>query len=288
MAVKFGEQVIKAHVKVATSPATQLSTPEQLAVRQPKILVIGCGGTGGWVIPHLARLIKSLGVGSLTIADGDKVEPKNLTRQNFVASDVGEFKSIALAKRYSAAFGIPIRAISGMLEDVRGLQRQQPQVICGCVDQHNARRMIAEYMAQAYETAWIDCGNETVAGQVVLGYTGPTYRAGMRASGPIPVALPTISQMLDLPVAAEKRASCAEMVNVTEQVSQVNVFAANLAANFCRLILEDVKRVNLRQPVEGIEFSAVFFNCGNGGFATKYNTVENLAVAKKPLTPWRR
>src|SRR5512143_3997366 len=117
MAVKFGEQVIKAHVKVATSPATQLSTPEQLAVRQPKILVIGCGGTGGWVIPHLARLIKSLGVGSLTIADGDKVEPKNLTRQNFVASDVGEFKSIALAKRYSAAFGIPIRAISGMLED---------------------------------------------------------------------------------------------------------------------------------------------------------------------------
>ncbi len=288
MAVKFGEQIIKAHVKVATTPGTTQSTPEQLAVRQPRILVIGCGGTGGWVIPHLARLIRSLGVGSLTIADGDTVEVKNLTRQNFVASDVGENKSLALAKRYSAAFGFPIRAIPGFLDDVRGLMRQAPQIVIGAVDKHAARRMIAEFMVQSYETAWIDCGNESVGGQVVLGYTGPTFRAGTKAAKPIPVALPTISQMLDLPVTAEKRASCAEMVDVTEQVSTVNGWASMIAANFVRLILEDVKRVLLRQEVQGIEFSAVYFNCGNGGFATKYNTVENLAVAKKPMCPWKR
>lgn len=205
-----------------------------------------------------------------------------------MASDVGESKSVALAKRYSAAFGIPIRAIPGFLDSVRGLQRQAPQVIVGCVDSHKARRMIAEYMVQSYETAWIDCGNESVAGQVVLGYTGPTFRAGTRAAKPIPVALPTISQLLDLPIAAEKRASCAEMVDVTEQVSTVNGWAAMIAANFCRLILEDVKREQLRQPVQGIEFSAVYFNCGMGGVATKYNTVENVALAKKPMAPWLR
>ncbi len=205
-----------------------------------------------------------------------------------MASDVGENKSLALAKRYSAAFGIPIRAIPGFLDDVRGLMRQAPQIVIGAVDKHAARRMIAEFMVQSYETAWIDCGNESVGGQVVLGYTGPTFRAGTKAAKPIPVALPTISQMLDLPLTAEKRASCAEMVDVTEQVSTVNGWASMIAANFVRLILEDVKRVLLRQEVQGVEFSAVYFNCGNGGFATKYNTVENLAVAKKPMCPWKR
>lgn len=222
------------------------------------------------------------------MADGDAVERKNLGRQNFVETDLGENKAVALAKRYSGSFGIPIRAIPGFLDDVRGLQRQAPQVIVGCVDKHQARRTMAEYMSNAYECVWIDAGNETVAGQVVMGYTGPQFKPGTRAAGPIPVAMPTISQMLELPIAAEQRRSCAEMVEVTEQVSQVNVFAANLCANFVRLILEDVKRGLLRQPVQGVSFGAVYFNCGNGGFTTKYNTVDNLALARKPMAPWKR
>jgi len=287
-AVNFKNPAIKVHVKVASERAGQTTTPDQVPYKAPKILVIGCGGTGGWVIPQIARMIKSLGVGSLVIADGDQVEPKNLTRQNFVASDVGENKAVAIAKRYSGSFGIPIRAIPGFLDDVRGLQRQAPQVIVGCVDKHAARRTIAEYMQQSYETAWIDCGNETVAGQVILGYTGPQYRPGTKGSGPVPVALPTISQMLDLPVTAEVRPSCAEMVNITEQVSTVNSWASAVAANFVRLILEDTKRVLLRTPVEGISFHCVYFNCGTGGFTTKLNTAENLASAKKPMCPWKR
>ena len=227
-------------------------------------------------------------MGSLIIADGDEVEKKNLGRQNFVESDLGENKAIALAKRYAGAFGLPIRAIPGFLDNVRGLQRQAPNIIVGCVDKHQARRTIAEYVSNTYEVAWIDCGNETVAGQVVLGYTGPQYRAGQtRASGPIPVALPTISQMLDLPIVAEARRSCAEMVEVTEQVSTVNSAAAVLAANFCRLILEDCRRTQLRQPVKGIDFHCVYFNVGNGGFTTKYNTAQNLALTRKPMTPWK-
>ena len=282
----FEHKVVRVHVHV-TQTGTSMQTPvESLPFRAPKILVIGCGGTGGWAIPHLARLVKSLGVGSLAIADGDAVEAKNLGRQNFIQADLGENKAIALAKRYSGAFGIPIRAIPGMLVDLRGMTRQSPQIVIGCVDQHKARRTIAEYMAQEVECCWVDAGNESVAGQVILGYTGPQYRGNLRGAGPVEVALPTVSQLLPLPVDGEVRPSCAEMMEDTEQVSTVNVMAASIIANFVRLVLEDVKRLQLRQPVKGVDHHAVFFNVGNGGFTTIWNTPENLAKARTPLCPW--
>jgi len=282
------EPVIKVHAKIATATHTTQSTTEQLALRAPKIVIIGVGGTGGWLVPHAARLVKRLGVGSLALADGDCVERKNLGRQNFVESDLGQNKAIALAQRYAGAFGLPIRAIPGMLEDVCGLTRQAPQIVCGCVDKHKARRTIAEYMANASETVWIDAGNETVAGQVVLGYTGPVFRSGNTAAGPLPFAMPTVSQTLDLPVdGGTARPSCADLGAVTEQVSTVNIVAAGLMANFLRLILEDVKRTQLRQPVKGLEFGAVYFNVGNGGFKTVFNTPATLATAQKPMCPWQ-
>jgi hypothetical protein len=174
-----------------------------------------------------------------------------------------------------------------MLEDVRGLSRQAPNLIVGCVDSHTARRTIAEYMAQSYECCWIDAGNEAVAGQVILGYTGPPYRAGIRAGGPIEVALPTVSQLVPLPLGGEGRPSCAELQEVTQQVSTVNVMAAALIANFVRLVLEDVKRGLLREPVRGLDYHGVYFNVGNGGFRTLWNTPETLAKARNPLCPWQ-
>jgi PRTRC genetic system ThiF family protein len=286
MVKPFEHKVIRVHIRVKQPGVGMQTAVEALASRMPKLLVIGCGGTGGWVVPHLARLVKSLGVGSLSIADGDVVEAKNLGRQNFVETDLGENKAVALAKRYSGAFGIPIRAIPGMLLDGRGMTRQAPQIVIGCVDRHKARRTIAEYMSQAYECVWIDAGNESVAGQVILGYTGTQVRPGTRASGPIAAALPTVSQLFPLPVDGEMRPSCAELQEVTEQVSTVNVMAASIIANFVRLVLEDVKRGLLRQPVQGVDHHAVFFNVGNGGFQTIYNRPDTLDKARQPMCPW--
>jgi PRTRC genetic system ThiF family protein len=282
--------LVKVHVRLQTaSPSMAATTVEQQASRAPKILVVGCGGTGGWVVPHLARLLKSLGVGSLALADGDVVEPKNLTRQNFVQADLGENKAVVLAKRYSGAFGVPIRAIPGMLEDVRGLVRQQPQILVGCVDGHATRRAMAEYFACAFECAWIDSGNESVAGQVICGYNAARMRDGFLASSEVvSVAMPAISQLLDLPVGPEARPSCADMRELTEQVSTVNIQAACIIANFCRLILEDVKRTLLRQSVKGLDHHGIYFNVRTGSFRTLFNTVENLQLAKKPICPWRQ
>lgn len=49
-----------------------------------RMVVIGAGGTGGWLIEGLARMLEYRAPGSgLVIVDGDNFEPKNIERQNF-------------------------------------------------------------------------------------------------------------------------------------------------------------------------------------------------------------
>jgi hypothetical protein len=70
------------------------------------ILVLGCGGTGGWLAPKLIKIFNDARRKGLTddvniiFADGDHVEEKNLIRQNFIAADVGKNKAEVIAARY--------------------------------------------------------------------------------------------------------------------------------------------------------------------------------------------
>ena len=57
-----------------------------------KVLVIGAGGIGSFLIPVLDRV----GLYDITVADPDKVETKNLTYQNFTEEEVGMHKAVAI------------------------------------------------------------------------------------------------------------------------------------------------------------------------------------------------
>ena len=48
-------------------------------LRQKRVLIVGCGGLGGYLAGFFARI----GVGNLRIVDGDVFEPTNLNRQLF-------------------------------------------------------------------------------------------------------------------------------------------------------------------------------------------------------------
>src|SRR5690242_10750253 len=80
------------------------------------LFLVGCGGSGSWLAPSLARLTRVLNDAgrriSLTFVDHDTVEEGNVPRQNFCYAEIGQFKAMALATRYSAAWGIEIRAIT--------------------------------------------------------------------------------------------------------------------------------------------------------------------------------
>ena len=53
---------------------------------QKGVVVVGCGGTGGFVAEGLCRLLPR--DYTLVLIDGDLVEPANLQRQNFYTEDL--------------------------------------------------------------------------------------------------------------------------------------------------------------------------------------------------------
>ncbi len=77
---------------------------QKILTKNTNIYIIGAGGTTSWFLP---KLIKILNIFSheksfnILIVDGDIVESKNLTRQNFIQQDVGKYKAEILATRYS-------------------------------------------------------------------------------------------------------------------------------------------------------------------------------------------
>src|SRR5689334_12683438 len=84
-------------------------------VKSITIHLIGCGGIGSWLAPHLARITKLLQEVhqinvKLAFWDYDAVEEKNIFRQNFCEAEIGINKAETLARRYGTAWGLEIIA----------------------------------------------------------------------------------------------------------------------------------------------------------------------------------
>ena len=62
-------------------------------LRRRRALVVGCGSVGSYMAEQLARS----GVGAFTLVDPERVEPANLSRAAYRASDLGRPKAEALA-----------------------------------------------------------------------------------------------------------------------------------------------------------------------------------------------
>ena len=68
----------------------------QLSLRNSTVLMIGCGGLGSAVGMYLA----AAGIGTLIVADGDKLELNNLQRQViYRKSNIAQNKAIAMAQQ---------------------------------------------------------------------------------------------------------------------------------------------------------------------------------------------
>lgn len=61
---------------------TAISYEEQVALKNSRVCVVGCGGLGGYVVEMLGRI----GVGTITAVDGDVFDETNLNRQ--ILSDI--------------------------------------------------------------------------------------------------------------------------------------------------------------------------------------------------------
>ncbi|MDO8690685.1 MAG: ThiF family adenylyltransferase, partial [Dehalococcoidia bacterium] len=66
------------------------------------VTVVGCGGTGGHVAEGLCRQLPPRC--KIVLVDPDRVEQRNLVRQNFLQGELGQFKSEALALRLARQY----------------------------------------------------------------------------------------------------------------------------------------------------------------------------------------
>src|SRR5688500_19339876 len=72
--------------------------------RDATFVLVGCGGTGGFLAEALCRLLIGRR-GALHLVDPDRVEEHNVARQSFDRADVGLFKAEVLARRLARRFG---------------------------------------------------------------------------------------------------------------------------------------------------------------------------------------
>jgi molybdopterin/thiamine biosynthesis adenylyltransferase len=119
------------------------------------------------------------------VIDGDIVEEKNLSRQNFITPDVGRNKALVVAERYARAFGINVIPCTEFLTPTTRPTFDGPAgeiafktvfenaVVIFCVDSAKARKEILQFMNK-YCTSnlfVIDAGNEDDFGQIKM-FTG--------------------------------------------------------------------------------------------------------------------
>lgn len=92
--------------------------------------IIGAGGVGSFMAPALVMLTSP---DNVTIIDGDLLEEKNLNRQLFNQSDIGDYKAGALAKRYKCS------AINKWYDSTLVMLNADDWLMC-VVDNHPARK----------------------------------------------------------------------------------------------------------------------------------------------------
>lgn len=231
----------------------EIGAPEKAA-----ILLVGCGGTGSYAALHLAQLsyaARSHGVEiNLIFIDPDRVEAKNVARQNFAPCEIGEFKAVTLARRYAAAFGLPIVALAEKFgsEILRQymLKPEHLTLVVGCVDNTAARRDIhlalTREMGAIREFAgrglfWLDAGNHHAHGQILLGnniYPRPLLSPlGFAFSLPLPsVQNPKLIAPEEAPT-PEEALSCADLVALEVQSRTINKMMAAWIDVYCERLL---------------------------------------------------
>lgn len=203
------------------------------------VTVIGCGGNGGFVAEGLCRILSASH--PISLVDFDRVEERNLVRQNFYREELGSFKSEALAKRLSRKFGRPIAYSVNPFSLVNSFLMGGSNLIIGCVDNGPARQAIADAMESSWGSWWIDAGNGDSWGQILIGNTCHPQtleksfdpKSGVCRGLPLPsIQLPHILEGSPAP-----SVSCAEAVERDEQDPVINQAMAMLTVDAVRKLI---------------------------------------------------
>lgn len=238
-----------------------------------RIVLVGVGGTGG----HLARLLvrmlyhlsaQGMRTPTLCLVDPDRVESHNVGRQLFSPAEMGQFKSEAMARRLSCAFGLAVEYIT---EPFSSQHTGYGTLLIDAVDNHHARQAMART-----DATLLACGNHADAGQVSIGNANRNqalaYLAEVRKReakqgvkdtlNTLPNAYALFPELLE-PDPEPVPLSCAERVAQNRQDLFINDTVALVAARYVQQLLT-------RQPITS--------------FLTFVNLARMTTIAPVPIT----
>ena len=138
--------------------------------------VVGCGGTGSFVLSRLARLnyaLKAMNHPGLHVKayDDDKVESHNVGRQNFYETDVNDYKSTNIIEKCNMAYGTTWEAFRKKHD-----AKINSNILFCCVDNVQFRKeiydrgkiKITNHTMYNQGLYLFDCGNGKDFGQVIV------------------------------------------------------------------------------------------------------------------------
>ncbi|TBV85444.1 ThiF family adenylyltransferase [Lysinibacillus sp. OL1] len=148
----------------------------------PYIVQIGTGGTGGYIVQHLAQMLGTLDCPhSYVLVDPDTIESKNLKNQLFLEEEIGEKKAEVLADRYAAAYNLNISTFTEKyVESVSEIislfaseylstgdgyfnyKVKLVPILIGSVDNAFTRQQLHKAFLELPRCIYIDSGNESV------------------------------------------------------------------------------------------------------------------------------
>lgn len=121
-----------------------LSSEENASLSKFKVCVVGCGGLGGYIIEMLARL----GIGHLTVVDGDVFDETNLNRQLLSDMDSIEKPKALVARDRINKINplVKVEAINGMLTEENCSEiLKGHDVIVDALDSINTRLVVQRH-----------------------------------------------------------------------------------------------------------------------------------------------
>ena len=191
-----------------------ISLREQKILARSHVVVIGLGGLGGSVCEMLARI----GVGTLTLVDGDRFDITNLNRQVLSREDnIGVFKAEAAKERVHAVNSSTQVNACTVFADEANLDGmiQGADLVVDCLDTIDTRFIVQKIVQKAS----IPLVSGAIAG----------------VSGQITVIFPTdIGYEL---IYGKKTGICRGIETETGNISYCALFVASLQASECIKVL---------------------------------------------------
>lgn len=210
-----------------------------------KIVIVGLGGIGSWVVQALCPYLAFSGKKwSLVLVDGDEYEEKNRSRQVF--DELGfkaEVQTSWVARKYPqiAVSSITQYLSSGGEEDTYPISEaiHSGEIVFSCVDNHKTRKMIADHCSKLRDITLISGGNDYTDGNVQIF----VRVAGENKTCSLEKYHEEIAQPRDK---APFELSCEDLASSSPQLIFANLMAATLMLN--AFYAHEQKKLDWQKP----------------------------------------